>query len=358
MLFERTRRGMTANEFGTILAGRIIRALNHLQTAETEMLAARRRPDATARRRGFTGKVTHRQLSAVIAIADHHTQTGAARVLELSQPALTLALRELERLVGEPLFLRTPRGMMATPAGEILSRRAKLAFSEITAARSDLTARAGVISGRIAIGVLPLSGTLLAPRAINLLLREHPALQLTVVDGSYVSQIQDLLCGDIDLIVGGLDYRAPAEIVQEHLFNDWLSIAARKTHPLFGKKRLTLADLAGAEWVVPRAGTPARISFERVMASAGLSIGDNPIVASAAPVRALLMESDRLAVMSRHQIHFEESAGLLGVLPIKLEGTELAIGIRTRADSSPSAAVQALIRHLRELSAEMRNARH
>ena len=158
--------------------------------------------------------------------------------------------------------------------------------------------------------------------------------------------------------MGGLDYRSPAEIVQEPLFDDWLSIVARKGHPLFARETLSLTDLAGAEWVVSPGGTPARISFDRVMSSAGLGIGSNPIIANASPVRALLMESDRLAAMSRHQIHFEEFTGLLDILPIKLSGTNLAIGIRIRADTPPSASVNALIRHLRELSADMRKVRY
>ncbi|MEA3025462.1 MAG: LysR family transcriptional regulator, regulator for s of the gallate degradation pathway [Alphaproteobacteria bacterium] len=357
-LFERTPRGMAGNAFGAILAERTRRALNHLDLAETEIANTWRKGHGRGRSRGFSAKVTYRQLCALIAIADYQTQTVAARELALTQPALTLSLRSLERLIGEALFFRTSRGMVATPVGGILSGRAKLAFSEIGAAGSDISARAGALSGSIVVGMLPLSGTLLAPRAVNRLLREHPSIQMKVVDGTYQSQIQGLLCGNIDLIVGGLDYRSPAEIVQEHLFDDWLSIVARTGHPLFAKKLLALADLAGAQWVVPPAGTPARISFDRVMSSAGLSVGSSPIIANASPVRALLMESDRLAVMSRHQIHFEEFSGLLGVLPIQLGGTDLAIGIRTRAHTPPSAAVIALIRQLRELSVDMRKARH
>jgi LysR family transcriptional regulator of gallate degradation len=357
-LFERRPRGMVGNGFGAILAERTRRALKHLDLAETEILNSRRDAYAVGRSRGFSAKVTYRQLCALIAIADYQTQTVAARELALTQPALTLSLRSLERLVGEPLFLRTARGMVATPVGDILSRRAKLAFSEVVAASSDIAARAGTLSGSVVVGVLPLSGTLLVPRAVNLLLREHPSIQIKMVDGTYQSQIQGLLCGNIDLIVGGLDYRSPAEIVQEPLFDDWLSIVARKGHPLFARETLSLTDLAGAEWVVSPGGTPARISFDRVMSSAGLGIGSNPIIANASPVRALLMESDRLAAMSRHQIHFEEFTGLLDILPIKLSGTNLAIGIRIRADTPPSASVNALIRHLRELSADMRKVRY
>jgi LysR family transcriptional regulator of gallate degradation len=353
-LFERIHRGMLPTAFGVILAARAQRALSHLDAAERELLAAARHADAVGLSHGFSGKVTHRQLSALIGIADYQTETDAAQRLDLSQPAVTLALRDLEHLVGEPLFLRTARGMVATVSGEILSRRAKLAFSEINAACSDIAARVGVLTGRVVVGVLALSGALLTPRAINLLLTEHPNLQVNVVDATYQSLIQGLLCGDIDVIVGGLDYSSPSEIVQEVLFQDQLTIVSRKGHPLAAKKALSLSDLADVDWVVPRRGTPARINFERAVKQAGLQIGGNCIESNALPpVRALVMESDRVAVISRHQIHFEETAGLLVVLPIDLQATALPVGFRTRADAAPSAGVKALVHYLRKVSAEL-----
>jgi LysR family transcriptional regulator of gallate degradation len=358
-LFERTRRGMIATDFADLLAERARRALAHLDAAEQESLAVHADAGSAARSLGFSAKFTHRQLSALIGIADHQTETGAAQQLALSQPAITLALRDLEQLVGEPLFLRTARGMIPTVYGEILVRRAKLAFSEIAAAGADIAARVGLITGRVVVGALPLSGALLTPRAINLLLREHPQLQVTVVDGTYQSLIQGLLCGDIDLIVGGLNYQLPREVVQEPLFQDSLSVVVRKGHPLLAKRNLTLSDLRGVEWVVPRPGTPARMCLDQVMLAAGLELGINPIESNALlTVRALVMESDRLAVISRHQIHFEEFAGMLAVLPLNLAGAALPIGVRTRADSSLSAGVNALLRHLRAVSAQMRVAPH
>ena len=353
-LFERSSKGMSSNAFGDVLVERTRRALHHLDQAEAEVANLLRCSHKAPRPRSFSSKVTYRQLRALIAIADYQTQTVAARSLALTQPALTLSLRSLERIIGEALFLRTPRGMVATPIGDILSRRAKLAFSEITAASSDISARLGALSGSIVVGILPLSGTLLAPRAVSRLLRDHPSIRIKLVDGTYPSQIHGLLCGDIDLIVGGLDYEAPAEIIQEHLFDDCLSIVARKQHPLFKKRSICLADLAGAEWVLPPERTPARMSFERVMSSAGIGIGVNPIIGNASPVPGLLLETDRLAVMSRHQIYFEEQAHLLGILPLQLKGTELPIGLRIRASSPPSASLNALIQNFRALSYEMR----
>jgi LysR family transcriptional regulator of gallate degradation len=355
LLYERTRRGMIPTEFGHILSARVCRALAHLDAVETELLGREGGGGGAGRHpSGFSSKVTHRQLSALIGIADHQTETGAAHHLDLSQPAVTQALRDLERLVGEALFVRTTRGMIATASGELLLRRARLAFSEIAAASSDITARLGLITGRVVVGTLPLAGALLMPRAINLLLREHPNLQVAVVEGTYQTLISGLLCGDIDMIVGGLNHPALSEVVQDHLFQDMLSVVVRKDHALAAKKNPALADLAGAEWIVPRNGTPARRCFDEVINAAGLRLGPNPIESdSLLTVRALLMESDRVALISRRQSRIEESAGLLTVLPIIIDRSALPVGIHMRADALPSVGVQALVRHLRVVTADI-----
>jgi LysR family transcriptional regulator, regulator for genes of the gallate degradation pathway len=111
----------------------------------------------------------------------------------LSQPAITQALRDLERLVGEALFVRTTRGMIMTSFGKILLLRAKLAFAEIAAAGEDISIRIGGTMGCVVIGVLPYAEASLMAQAVNLVFEEHPALQIVLVEGTYRSLIDGLL---------------------------------------------------------------------------------------------------------------------------------------------------------------------
>ena len=67
-------------------------------------------------------------------------------------------------------------------------------------------------------------------------------------------------------------------------------------------------------------------------------------------LRALLLDSDRVALVSRRQVRIEEAAGLLAVLPIKIENGDVPVGIHMRADTLPSVGVQALVKHLHAIS--------
>lgn len=349
VLFERTTKGMLLTELGTILFERAVRALGHLESAEHELadVGVMRRSVA-----GLASKVTHRHLHTVIAVAEHLTETMAAQHLNVSQPSVTQALRDFERIVEAPLFLRTVRGMLATRAGEIVIRRAKLMFVEMAAARDDIGIKLGTVDGHIVVGALPLASTLLVPRAVTLLLKEYPKLRVTMMEGAYDSLLEALRCGDVDLLVGVLRYPAPAnDILQERLFEDLLSIVVRKGHPLTAARRLELADVIGAEWVLPYKAAPSRKAFEQVLNAAGLRIPDNVIESNAlVTLRGLLMQSDRLSVSSRSQIHYEELHGMLEVLPIDMRGSERPIGITIRADAKRSPGLNALMEHLRTVS--------
>jgi LysR family transcriptional regulator of gallate degradation len=347
-LFERSRQGMLPTDSGRILVHRARRALDELCAAEEELGAA----GAPAR---FAQKLAHRQLQVLVAIAEGQSESQAARRMGLSQPAITRSLRELERLIAKPLFYRMVRGMIPTSAGEALIRRAKLAFAELDRVRDDMAAHRGRLTGRIAVGTLPLCATLLVPRAIDRLLREHPGLDVSILDGGYDSLLASLRCGDIDLLVGALRHPAPAQdVVQERLFDDRLSIVARRDHPLARRASLSLRELAQEQWVVPRRGTPARGRFEEVFASGRMPLPEHAIESGSwVAVRALLLESDRLTVISRQQIHFEEESGMLSVLPVALPDIARPIGIATRRNAAPSRGAELLVGQLRAVAAAL-----
>lgn len=351
-LFERTARNMLLTRAGKVMYERTVRALAQLDKAERELtdIGIVRRPSAS-----LAAKITHRHLRTLVAIAEHHTETSAALHLDLSQPSVTRALRELECVVETPLFQRTTRGMLATRAGEVLIRRAKLMFVELSAARDDLAAQEGDGCGRIVIGSLPLASTLLVPRAVTLLKNEYPDLSITILEGTYESLLDKLRCGDLDLLVGVLRDPVPCnDIVQEVLFEDQLSVMVRQGHPLTRLEQPTLADAIEAEWVLPYQGAPSRKIFERVLSNAGLKAPQNVIESNALlTIRALLIESDRVSIMSRNQIHYEQLHDMLVALPIDLRGSERLIGVTTRVGAKRSAGESALIKLLRTVSAEM-----
>jgi DNA-binding transcriptional LysR family regulator len=225
----------------------------------------------------------------------------------------------------------------------------QLALAEARALETDLAAWRGAIRGEVVVGMLPLSVSLLLPKAVEALVQRHPGLAVRLVDGTYESLMAQLRRADIDLLVGALRPATGAdEVLQEVLFEDELAVVAPPGHPLLARARPRLRDLPGQAWVLPLPGSPASAALHRVLQAAGLPPPGNAIHAgSPAMVRSLVLQTGRLAMASRGEA-LQPDAAPLAPLPLALPGTARRIGLVWRSNGRPSADLQLLLQALRE----------
>ncbi|MGQ9367957.1 LysR family transcriptional regulator [Azospirillum sp. ST 5-10] len=347
-LFERRPDGVFLTEAGRLFHDRVERMLRHLQAGVAEIVRAAARRGA--RPQNLEPMLTGVQLRALIAIADAHNFSLAARAIGVSQPALHRAARDLEHLAEVPLFEKASGGIALTRPAEVLAVQAKLALVEYGKGLEELADWKTADSGRLVIGAMPLARTFLLPTAINALMRERPEARVEVVDGPYEDLLHGLRQGDIDLLVGALRNPVPIDdVVQERLFDDPLAIVGRAGHPLAAKGRIDIADLARCGWVVSRRGTPSRAHFDQLFAEAGVAPPRSLVETGAINlIRGLLTASDRLTLISLHLIRHEMQWGLLAPLPYRLPHTARPIGLTVRRDWRPTAAQARFIALLRE----------
>jgi LysR family transcriptional regulator of gallate degradation len=230
----------------------------------------------------------------------------------------------------------------------------KLARSHLRNACDELAGLKGVKQGRVVVGSLPLVRTIVLPRAIARLRADHPYIDISTLEGPYDDLAAALRCGDIDLMLGAL--RGPdsgGELYEETLFDDQLSIIVRADHPLLEKESVRLRDLLGYGWIMPRQGTPTRHLIETALCQRSLSNPEHIVETSSLVVlRGLLMETDYVTPLSRHQVILEEQHGMLAALPITLPETRRPIGITRRAVGSIPPAAELLIAELRQVVSE------
>ncbi|MCA0994868.1 LysR family transcriptional regulator [Alloyangia pacifica] len=290
-LFDRTSRGFILNERGTALAARLCRAFRQLDAA---LGAISPRLPALA---------TSGQLQGMIAVHDTGSFTLAAKALDLAQPTVHRAVSQLEEEAGERLFERTPQGLIPSRTCSALVPRARLALSELDQADMDLGEIDGRETGRIAIGTLPLSRSVLLPRALAAFRQARPNMRVSVIDGTYEMLLAALRRGDVDLMLGALRSTQPApDVVQEPLFHDRFAIVARPGHPLAGRGPLHPSELARFPWVVPGPGTQLRHQFEAIFAAHDLPLPASLIEAGfILLIREYLDLSDALAFTSGRQ---------------------------------------------------------
>lgn len=293
-------------------------------------------------------------MQCFVAIVETGSIHAAARKLELSQPALTKALRSLEQELAVQLLVRSARGSAPTEFGRAFYRRARLVAEEIGKARQEIRQMRGNMSGEIAFSVAPAAGIALVPEAVRRFRLEHPAVRLRILDGPLPSAIAQLRGGETELAVASLTRHWPRrEFRVEKLLEYETVVVARKGHALAGAR--SLRALAGADWAHAGARGSIGIFTEETFALHGLA-PPRPAIecGSFAALLAMLVTNDLLAMLPRPFVELPQLASLLVRVPVKEKTESTSIGLAQRTDSALTPAAEALAEHLRAVAAELR----
>ena len=336
-LFERGARGMRATPKGSQLALRTQRALQFLAETDRHQPRSAQTPwHGSLLARG----VTARHLQVLQAIAERGSEGRAALQLGVSQPAVHQALQQLEHMAGTTLCIRARSGLRLDDAGEALLLASRLAQAEWRQAEDEWTEPGKALQGRLAIGTLPFSTTMLLAPAVEQLLAQQPATRVVLVDGTFEALVAQLRHAELDCVVGALRSQPPAaDLTQEVLFEDRLAIMVRAGHPLAQRQPLTWAALHGAQWVLPMPHTPAEQAFMQMLQAADLPPPPDQLRANRAlMMQAMLLGSERLALMSPRQVAPEVQAGLLVALPLPVQHAPRPIGVLWRSAYLPTPA--------------------
>jgi len=350
-LLDRGSSGVYPTDLGRVAVERVDRALSRLRAATQRVCALRgpRRNDPVAPDR----MVTLSQLAAFAATAQAGGFKAGGRLLGISQPSVHRAVRQLQDLLGVELLEHTSLGFAPTRSGADFAAAVALILKEIDLIADDLDEARGHHRGRVAIGSLALGRSELVPRAVARVAQAFPAAHFLIQDGTYDQLVHGLRSGDLDLMVTAARPLVTDDIVDLPLFEDTLAVVARADHPLVAKGRVSLADLGRYGWVLPRQGTPTRRRCDALLQAAGAEQSGGMIETGAlVSVRALLMESDRLSVLSRRQIALELEAGLLAALDVPLPDPARTIVATYRQDWKPTQVQAAVLAELQAITRE------
>ena len=188
--------------------------------------------------------------------------TAAARTLGYTQSAVSRQLAVLEAAVGAPLFDRRARGVELTEHGRSFLPHAEALLERLDAARRDLRALDELEHGRLRVGAFPTAVAALIPRAMAAFGAKHPAVSLSLAEGTTPRQLARLLDGLADVaVVSAFSGQAldGKQFKLTHLFDDAMLIALPRGHPLARRRSLRLDELAGERWIGADTGDDDRL---------------------------------------------------------------------------------------------------
>lgn len=182
-----------------------------------------------------------------MAVAERGSLRGAARQLDLTQPAITRSIQELEKELGVVLFERRARGVSLTRMGEVFLRRSKAVRNELERAQDELAQLRGEIHGQIRVCLSTVTHMGMLPHAMADFRKRYPDVKLDIIDALLPSVESDLKDGLVDCYVGPTVEEVSGELSSEKLFDNERVIVCRRGHPLAGAR--SLRELVDAEWV-------------------------------------------------------------------------------------------------------------
>jgi DNA-binding transcriptional LysR family regulator len=183
-----------------------------------------------------------RQLKVLEAVVRCGGFSAAAREIGSTQSSVSKAILQLEHECGEPLLERLPYGVALTDAGRVVLERARVILEQRELARADLLALRGLEAGRLRIGMPPIgSGPLFAPVFAEFL-RRYPRVELDLREGGGRRLEEAVQAGEVELAATMLP--APEVFGAHQVCDEPMMAVLPAQHPLAGRERLRLAELA------------------------------------------------------------------------------------------------------------------
>jgi LysR family pca operon transcriptional activator len=289
-----------------------------------------------------------RDLDILLAVIQTGGMGRAARSLNMSQPAVSKAIADLERAIGVQLLDRSRHGVAPTSFGLALSRRGVAVFDELRQGMKEIEFLSDPTQGEIKIGATePLAAGPIAA-CIERLSRQNPGFVFHVVHGDGASLLRQLDERAVELVIARTYAPIADHMRAETLYRDRLLVAAGTRNPWTRRRNIDLADLVGEPWALPLEESQIGATFRQAFIARGVSPPQGSVITHSLSARYQLLAGGRFLTMdAATPLRFVGK--LLGVrpLPLDLPTTERAVAAITLKSRSPSPLVTIFIDHLR-----------
>lgn len=259
--------------------------------------------------------MTFRQLRLFLALAEHRSITAAARACHVTQPTVSMQLKELADAVGLPLYEQIGKRLYLTAAGEHLAETARAMADEWAAFEQRIDAMKGLTRGRLRLAVVS-TAKYFVPRLLGSFCASHPDVDISLEvlnrDG-VVARLKENLD---DLYIMSMP---PEHIeLERHAFlPNPLVVVAPESHPLAGKKKIALGALRAERFIMRERGSGTRLACDSHFAQQGfvphvrLELGSNEAIKQA------VAGGMGIAVLSRHALALHLAEDQLAILDVQ-----------------------------------------
>ena len=296
-----------------------------------------------------------RQMNLLLALDEVRNIHQAAVETDMSQPAASKMLKDIEEIFGVSLFERLPRGVSPTIYGEAVIRHVRLALSCLSQAQESVATLQAGLSGQVRVGAIITPCPSLVPQAIIRTKQHAPKLSISLEISTSNDLVSRLKLGQLDFVLGRImEQEDEPNLTYEDLSKETECVVARVNHPLMSREQLGLEDLVDAGWILSSRGSILRNRFDMMFRRAGLETPSNTVdTTSVLVVMNMLMDTDFVHVVPVDVARFYMRTGEIAMLPIEIPCPMENYGIVLRRDQFLSPGAHLLLRHVRDVAGEL-----
>ncbi|MQY05356.1 LysR family transcriptional regulator [Actinomadura macrotermitis] len=212
-----------------------------------------------------------RQLRYFVTVVEEANFTRAAERLLVAQPGVSAQIRQLEKEFGQELLDRSGRRVRPTEAGAVVLPFARAALAAVEGARLAVDELAGLVRGRVAVGMVTSMPARTLPDLLAGFHRDHPGVEITLVEGPSEDLVRSVLAGELDMAFAGLAGGPPPGLAVQVLTDEPMVAVVDGDDPPAASGRIALAALRDRPLACLPRGTGLRAVLERACAAAGFT---------------------------------------------------------------------------------------
>ncbi len=259
--------------------------------------------------------VSLRQLRVFEAAASSRSFSKAAETLHLTQPGVSMHIKELETSAGLPLFERIGRKLYVTEAGQELLGRAREILRALKDAEDTLDGLKGLRRGRINLAVVS-TAKYFVPQLLAQFGRDFPELEIRLAVNNRISVIEQLVANEVDLAIMGRSPQSLDTVAEPFAQNPHVVIASPE-HPLAARRDILVETIAKENFIVREPGSGTRLAMEQYFEQLGLRCNVGMEMASNETIKQAVMAGMGVSFISRHTIALELQTQRLVVLDVR-----------------------------------------
>jgi DNA-binding transcriptional LysR family regulator len=291
-------------------------------------------------------------LHVLMTVVQAGSMGRAAQRLNISQPAISRSIAELEHALGVRLLDRHRQGVEPTEYGRALLDCGVAVFDDLRQGVKNIEFLADPAAGEVRIGSTVFQAASFVSAVIDRLSRRYPRIVFHLVTAPAGTLHRDLHERNVDLlIVRRFGPIADVQLDFEFLFDDSFIVAAGAQHPWVRRRRIELAELLNEQWVLPPPESAIGSLAMEVFRASGLDYPRVTVVTSTPQVRISFLATGRfLSIFPTSALRFPTRRPELKVLPVELPHARVPIGIVTLKNRTLSPTAQLFIEHAREVA--------